>query len=127
MTPAKGPEPGPSGGDSAGRNCQRRSDAVAVVPHASMLGVMKGAVAMALVVTLAACASPRGNDTFGKWSLPTVRWNGVGSVTLPMDTISMDGRIVFYVVELSINGNRSLFLVDSGSSSTLFTREFASS
>jgi hypothetical protein len=41
-----------------------------------------------------------------------------------MDTISLNGRLVFFSVELSIDGNRESFLVDSGSSSTAFTDEF---
>jgi hypothetical protein len=41
-----------------------------------------------------------------------------------MDTVTMNGRLVFFVVELSINGKSESFLVDSGSSSTSFTDAF---
>jgi hypothetical protein len=59
------------------------------------------------------------------WSPPVIAWNGAESAALPMDTISVGGRVVFFVVELSTDGNKRSFIVDSGSSSTLFTAEFA--
>jgi hypothetical protein len=95
-------------------------------PGAQSLGAMARTALGIATALLAACTAPQGNDTFARWTMPVVTWKGANPVTLPMDTISMDGRVMFYVVELSINGNKGLFLVDSGSSSTLFTREFAS-
>jgi len=86
---------------------------------------MKRVLAAALGVVLTSCASTEKSELTRRWSPPTVVWNGAESVTLPMDTISMDGRIVFFTVELSIDGNKRSFIVDSGSSSTLFTSEFA--
>lgn len=85
---------------------------------------MKRIPAAALAVVLASCASPPENDTLNRWSPPTAIWNGNETATLPLDTVSLNGRVVFFGVELSIDGYRETFLVDSGSSSTSFTDEF---
>jgi hypothetical protein len=95
-------------------------------PGARAPGRVKRAALGMVCILLAACTAPQGNDTFARWTPPVVTWRRTNPISLPMDTISMDGRVMFYVVELTMNGSRGLFLVDSGSSSTLFTREFAS-
>jgi len=86
---------------------------------------MKGILVAALSVVLASCATTEKGELTRVWSPPIIAWNGAESATLPMDTISMGGRVVFFIVELSIDGNKRSFIVDSGSSSTLFTAEFA--
>jgi predicted aspartyl protease len=79
----------------------------------------------ALSVVLASCTSTPRNNSLNRWSQPIVTWEGVDATTLPMDTVTLDGRLVFLVVELSMNGNRESFLVDSGCSTTSFTNDFA--
>jgi hypothetical protein len=89
-----------------------------------MVGAMKHILVGGVAVVLASCAAPQGNNVLQKWSQPIVMWEGIEATTLPMETVTMDGRLVFFVVELSINGNRESFLVDSGCSSTSFTDAF---
>jgi len=89
-----------------------------------MSGIMRRISVGALAVVLASCASPLGSNTPNRWSQPVVTWKGSEATTLPMDTVILDGRLVFFTVELSINGESESFLVDSGSSSTSFTDNF---
>lgn len=90
----------------------------------STIGIMKRILVGTLVVVLASCASPRGNNTLKRWSPAVATWSGAEAITLPMDTVALDGRLVFFVVDLSVNGKRESFIVDSGSSSTSFTDAF---
>ena len=85
---------------------------------------MRLILAGALAAALASCASPPVTDNLKRWSPPTVTWKGNEATTLPLDTVTLGGRVAFFAVELSIDGNRESFLIDSGSSSTLFTDEF---
>jgi Aspartyl protease len=86
---------------------------------------VKKCLAGILVIALASCASPGKNETSDKIPSPSAMWGSATAVTLPLDTISLDGRLVFYFVELSINGEKGRFMVDSGSNVSWFTQEFA--
>src|SRR5208283_2059517 len=98
--------PSPCRGDSAVLGCLRHCALLRLGPNAQSL-VVTARIALGIATAfLAACAAPQGNDTFARWTIPVVTWKGANPITLPMDTISMDGRVMFYVVELSINGNK---------------------
>lgn len=88
---------------------------------------MKNGLAGILVIALASCASPgtNTNEVAGKIPSTATAWAGVPTITLPLDTISRDGRLVCYFVEISINGEKGRFMVDSGSNVSWFTQEFA--
>ena len=85
---------------------------------------MRLILAGTLAVVLASCASPPVTDNLKRWSPPAVTWKGNEPTTLPLDTVTLGGRVAFFAVEFSIDGKRASFLIDSGSSSTLFTDEF---
>jgi hypothetical protein len=88
---------------------------------------VKNCLAGILVIALASCASPgtNTNEAVDKILPATTAWSGTAPITLPLDTISRDGRLVCYFVEVSINGERGRFMVDSGSNVSWFTKEFA--
>jgi predicted aspartyl protease len=78
-----------------------------------------------VAIVLASCTSPSGSD-IGQ-TKPIVTWNGKGPITMPLDSVTLDGGLVFFVVELSVDGQRGLFMVDTGSNVTWFTDEVARS
>jgi hypothetical protein len=87
--------------------------------------VVKNCLAGILVVALASCASPGKNEAADKIPAPAAMWGSATATTLPLDMISRDGRLVCYFVEVSINGEKGRFMVDSGSNVSWFTGEFA--
>ncbi len=78
-----------------------------------------------LALILAACTSPPANEAPGKVFSPVVTWTGAVTTTLPLETITWDGRLIFFVVNVSMNGEEGAFMVDSGSNVTWLTDEFS--
>ena len=83
------------------------------------------ALAMAVLAgLLASCASTPKSNPLDSMPPPIVAWEGADSVTLPLEFVGAGGRLTSVIVELAINGERARFVVDSGSNTTWFTREF---